>query len=132
MNPSTLALLLIVVPVGSAALTACFLRKYHALATLLSVLVATFYLGGALDLALSGARFEHSFEWLKLANLTINLGFKFDDLAALMLSIVGIVGFCVHIFSLGYMKDDPAKARYFAGLSIFMASMTGIVLVPMF
>jgi len=127
MNPSTLALLLIVVPVGSAALTACFLRKYHALATLLSVLVATFYLGGALDLALSGARFEHSFEWLKLANLTINLGFKFDDLAALMLSIVGIVGFCVHIFSLGYMKDDPAKARYFAGLSIFMASMTGIV-----
>jgi NADH-quinone oxidoreductase subunit L len=127
MNPSTLALLLIVVPVGSAALTASFLRQKHALATVLSVLVATFYLGGALHLALSGVRFEQSFEWLKLAHLSINLGFKFDDLAALMLSIVGIVGFCVHIFSLGYMKEDPAKARYFAGLSIFMASMTGIV-----
>ena len=127
MNPSTLALLLIVVPVGSAALTASFLRKKHALATLLSVLVATFYLGGALHLALGGARFESSYSWLKLANLSVDLGFKFDDLAALMLSIVGIVGFCVHIFSLGYMKEDPAKARYFAGLSIFMASMTGIV-----
>ncbi len=53
---------------------------------------------------------------------------KFDDLAALMLTIVGIVGLCVHVFSLGYMKDDAAKARYFGGLSIFMFSMIGIVL----
>jgi len=45
-----------------------------------------------------------------------------------MLVIVGVVGLCVHVFSLGYMHDDPAKARYFGGLSIFMASMVGIVL----
>ena len=57
----------------------------------------------------------------------ISLGFKFDDLAALMLVIVGIVGLCVHVFSLGYMHDDAAKARYFGGLSIFMFSMLGIV-----
>jgi NADH-quinone oxidoreductase subunit L len=45
-----------------------------------------------------------------------------------MLSIVGVVGLCVHVFSLGYMHDDAAKARYFGGLSIFMFSMIGIVL----
>jgi NADH-quinone oxidoreductase subunit L len=45
-----------------------------------------------------------------------------------MLSIVGVVGLCVHVFSLGYMRDDAAKARYFGGLSIFMFSMIGIVL----
>ena len=34
----------------------------------------------------------------------------------------------MHVFSLGYMRDDAAKARYFGGLSIFMFSMIGIVL----
>ena len=38
----------------------------------------------------------------------------------------------VHIFSLGYMKEDEAKARYFGGLSLFMFSMTGIVLASNF
>ena len=55
-------------------------------------------------------------------------GFAYDDLAALMLVIVGIVGLCVHVFSLGYMHDDPSKARYFGGLSVFLTSMIGIVL----
>ena len=44
-----------------------------------------------------------------------------------MLTIVGIVGLCVHVFSLAYMHEDDAKARYFGGLSIFMFSMLGIV-----
>jgi NADH-quinone oxidoreductase subunit L len=45
-----------------------------------------------------------------------------------MLSVVGVVGLCVHVFSLGYMRDDSARSRYYGGLSIFMFSMTGIVL----
>src|SRR6185369_9231579 len=69
-----------------------------------------------------------SLEWLRLGGFSLSLGFKFDDLAALMLCIVGVVGLCVHVFSLGYMKDDGAKARFFGGLSIFMFSMIGIVL----
>ncbi len=67
-------------------------------------------------------------EWLRLGNFSLSIGFKFDDLAALMLSIVAVVGLCVHVFSLGYMHDDQAKARFFGGLSIFMFSMIGIVL----
>src|SRR4030095_7585740 len=73
-------------------------------------------------------RFEGSVEWLRLGDLGLRLGIKFDDLAALMLVIVGVVGLCVHSFSLGYMDEDTSKARYFGGLSIFMFSMIGIVL----
>ena len=65
---------------------------------------------------------------MRLGSFSISLGIKYDGLAALMLSIVGVVGLCVHVFSLGYMHDDAGKARYFGGLSIFMFSMIGIVL----
>jgi NADH-quinone oxidoreductase subunit L len=73
-------------------------------------------------------RFDVSMPWLQLGDFTLSLGIKFDDLASLMLAIVGVVGFCIHVFSLGYMHDDAAKARYFGGLSVFMFSMIGIVL----
>ena len=84
-------------------------------------------LAGALWLALGGPRFEASREWLSLGDLTVSFGFNVNDLAALMLVIVAVVGLCVHVFSLGYMHDDAARARYFGGLSIFMFSMIGIV-----
>jgi len=45
-----------------------------------------------------------------------------------MMFIVTFIGMLVHIFSLGYMKDDDAKPRFFGALSLFMFSMTGIVL----
>ena len=45
-----------------------------------------------------------------------------------MLFVVSFVGFFIHVFSVGYMDDDKARGRFFAGLSIFMASMLGIVL----
>ncbi len=45
-----------------------------------------------------------------------------------MMFIVSFIGMLVHIFSLGYMKDDASKPRFFGGLSLFMFSMTGIVL----
>jgi NADH-quinone oxidoreductase subunit L len=68
--------------------------------------------------------------------LTIEVGMIFDPLSKSMLLIVTGVGLLVHIFSIGYMAHDPAKGRFFGGLSIFMFSMTGIVvstnLVEMF
>ena len=128
MTPARLAFLLLAAPLASAAFTACFLRRRGRAAAALSVGVAALILAGALWLGFSGERFEASREWLSLGGLIVSFGFKFDDLAALMLVIVALVGFCVHVFSLGYMSGDSAKGRYFAGLSIFMFSMTGIVL----
>ncbi len=49
-----------------------------------------------------------------------------------MLVLVTGVGALIHIYSLGYMRDDAGKARYFASLSLFMFSMLGIVLANNF
>ncbi|MFO1484429.1 MAG: NADH-quinone oxidoreductase subunit L [Verrucomicrobiaceae bacterium] len=45
-----------------------------------------------------------------------------------MMFIVTFIGMLVHIFSIGYMKGDEARPRFFGALSLFMFSMTGIVL----
>ena len=49
-----------------------------------------------------------------------------------MLVLVTGVGALIHIYSFGYMRDDEGKSRYFAGLSLFMFSMLGIVLANNF
>jgi proton-translocating NADH-quinone oxidoreductase chain L len=128
MTPIQTALLVLLAPLASAVLIALFLGRRGAAASAVSVLVCAFIAYGALSLALGGERFSASAEWLRFGSFSIALGIKYDDLAALMLCIVGVVGLCVHVFSLGYMHDDAGKARYFGGLSIFMFSMIGIVL----
>ncbi len=128
MDPATLASLVLLVPLASAAVIALLLRRRGGVASAVSVAAATALAAGALVLALHGGRFAAHVEWFRLGDFGFSFGFLFDDLAALMLSIVAVVGLCVHVFSLGYMSGDPGKARYFGGLSIFMFSMTGIVL----
>ncbi|HEY0944850.1 MAG TPA: proton-conducting transporter membrane subunit [Opitutaceae bacterium] len=122
------AILALVLPLGSAAIIALFLRRAGKIAAALSTATAGAIAVIAVILAMHGERFEASAEWLRLGEFSLSLGVKFDDLAALMLSIVGVVGFCIHLFSVGYMDDDGAKGRFFGGLSIFMFSMIGIVL----
>ena len=122
------AILVLVLPLISAAVIALFLRKRGTLASWVSTAAAGAIAALTLILLQHGERFENSVEWLRFGNFAVNLGIKFDDLAALMLFIVGVVGFLIHVFSLGYMHDDKAKARFFGGLSIFMFSMIGIVL----
>jgi NADH-quinone oxidoreductase subunit L len=127
MAPTTLALVTFLAPLVSATVIALLLRRSGAAASMLSTFAAAVVAAGSLALAFGGARFSVDMEWLRLGSFTLSLGIKYDDLAALMLAIVGVVGFCVHVFSLGYMHDDGARGRYFGGLSIFMFSMLGIV-----
>jgi len=122
------AITVLLLPLISAAVIALFLRRQGGIAAIVSTITAASIAAIALLLALRNVRFEDHTDWLTFGKFTLTLGIKFDDLAALMLVIVGIVGVCVHVFSLGYMKDDASKARYFGGLSIFMFSMIGIVL----
>ena len=128
MQPTQIALFTLLSPLVSAVIIALFFRRSGAIAATISVASAAVVAAGGLMLAYGGHRFDVSVEWFRFYDFGLSLGFKFDDLAALMISIVGVVGFCVHLFSLGYMADDEAKARFFGGLSIFMFSMLGIVL----
>jgi len=122
------AILILLLPLASAALIAFFLRQRGAVASYLSTGTAGAIAAISIILLQHGERFEASVEWLRFGSFTLSLGIKYDDLAALMLFIVGFVGFLIHLFSLGYMHDDSARARFFGGLSIFMFSMIGIVL----
>jgi len=122
------AILILLLPLASAVVIALFLRKRGAVASWLSTGIAGAIAAISIILLQHGERFESSVEWLRFGTFSVSLGIKYDDLAALMLFIVGFVGFLIHLFSLGYMRDDQARARFFGGLSIFMFSMIGIVL----
>ncbi|MBQ1960802.1 MAG: NADH-quinone oxidoreductase subunit L, partial [Akkermansia sp.] len=71
------------------------------------------------------------YTWLptKEGMTSLSMGLVTDALAMRMMLVVTGIGSLVHIFSLGYMKGDSSNlSRYFAGLSIFMFSMSTIVL----
>ncbi len=127
MSNEQLIVSLLVVPFLSALVIGIFFRRRHEIAAAVSIAAASVVLLGSLYLIFGNIREEFSYEWMTFGDYTVSMGFYFNDLAALLLFVVAVVGFLIHIFSLGYMKEDPGKARYFAGLSLFMFSMMGIV-----
>ncbi|MFB6345064.1 MAG: NADH-quinone oxidoreductase subunit L, partial [bacterium] len=68
------------------------------------------------------------YTWINLATFNITMGIYIDSLTAVMLMVVTGVGGLIHIYSVGYMEDDPGYYRFFAYLSLFSFSMLGIVL----
>lgn len=121
--------ILLFLPLAVAAANQLVLKK-TGLAPIISSAsaLATFILA----VLLLGKNETSHFAWASLGDFSINLGIKLDQLSTGMMIVVTGVGLLVHIFSLAYMKDDEAKARYFTGLSLFMFSMTGIVLADNF
>ncbi|HEX4200143.1 MAG TPA: proton-conducting transporter membrane subunit, partial [Chthoniobacterales bacterium] len=73
-----------------------------------------------------------SFNWIDLGSFQIRFGYLIDSFSKTMLLIVTGVGLLIHVYSLGYMQEDRGRSRYFAGLSLFMFSMLGIVLANNF
>lgn len=71
---------------------------------------------------------ELSVNWLSIGGLNVDFGLKLDPLSLMMLLVVTGVGGAIHLYSAGYMHDDPGWSRYFACLSLFTFSMLGIVL----
>ncbi len=66
--------------------------------------------------------------WITAGTLHIDFSFVLDQLSLVMLLIITGVGFLIHIYSVGYMHDDPGYARYFAYMNLFMFFMTVLVL----
>ena len=124
----TVALTVLLLPFLSALVTLLFLRKHGNIASLLSVATAGGILVLSLFLIFSESVPLKPYTWISLPGWELKFGFLIDAPARLLLFVVSFVGFLIHIFSLGYMADDNAKARYFGGLSIFMFSMLGITL----
>ncbi|MBI2202525.1 MAG: NADH-quinone oxidoreductase subunit L [Candidatus Rokubacteria bacterium] len=68
------------------------------------------------------------FTWIAAGDFETSVTAYVDPLAGVMLLVVTGVGFLIHLYSVGYMHDDPGYARYFAYLNLFVFSMTMLVL----
>jgi NADH-quinone oxidoreductase subunit L len=66
--------------------------------------------------------------WLPVDRLQVDVAFQVDQLAMVMLLVVTGVGSLIHLFSVGYMREDPGYARYFSYLNLFVALMLVLVL----
>jgi len=67
-------------------------------------------------------------EWLPAGDLQVAFALQLDQLAAVMILVVTGVGALIHVFSVGYMHEDPGYARYFAYLNLFVFFMLILVL----
>ncbi|MFN8641257.1 MAG: NADH-quinone oxidoreductase subunit L [Candidatus Binatia bacterium] len=75
-----------------------------------------------------GALLDRMYTWIHASPLTIEAAFRIDHLSSVMILIITGVGFLIHVYSLGYMHDDPDVARFFAYLNLFTTSMLILVL----
>jgi NADH-quinone oxidoreductase subunit L len=66
--------------------------------------------------------------WMFAGRLRVDFSLQIDQLSAVMLLVVTGVGSLIHIFSVGYMREDPGYARYFAYLNLFIVFMLVLVL----
>jgi len=66
--------------------------------------------------------------WLPVDRLQVDLAFQVDQLSIVMVLVVTGVGSLIHLFSVGYMREDPGYARYFAYLNLFVVFMLVLVL----
>jgi NADH-quinone oxidoreductase subunit L len=88
------------------------------------------------EIANPGNYYQSSYTWLSLAGapgpfpkgFSLVIGVLVDPISALMLIVVTVVGFLVMLYSIGYMHHEEGLPRYYAELSLFLTSMTGLVL----
>ena len=97
--------------------------------TILGVLVAFICSVMVLAQVGAGARFNATiYEWMVLGKLVMEVGFLIDGLSAMMMCVVTFVSLMVHIYTIGYMKDDPGYQRFFSYISLFTFSMLMLVM----
>ena len=68
------------------------------------------------------------YTWLMLGGYKFSVGFLVDSLTAMMMVVITIVSLMVHVYSIGYMHDDPGYQRFFSYLSLFTFSMLMLVM----
>ncbi len=70
---------------------------------------------------------KNVFDWIASGELSTQVGFRIDALSIIMCLVVTGVGFLIHVYSVGYMHDDPGFARYFTYLNLFVFMMLILV-----
>ncbi|BCI52320.1 NADH-quinone oxidoreductase subunit L [Mycolicibacterium litorale] len=107
-------------------------RWGHLLGT--AAAVASFVVGAALFAGMLGrpaedrAVHETLFSWVPVGALQVDFGLQLDQLSMCFVLLITGVGSLIHIYSIGYMADDPGRRRFFAYLNLFLAAMLLLVL----
>jgi NADH-quinone oxidoreductase subunit L len=91
-------------------------------------LAVFFAMRGAGEAALHAPFIQRYYEWMPVGDLHIDAAFQLDQLSMVMILVITGVGMLIHLFSVGYMQDDPSYPRYFAYLNLFVAFMLVLVL----
>ena len=97
------------------------------------VLLLAFALAVAIFAAMRGVEMHEPylltlFQWMPVGDLHIDAALQLDPLSMVMVLVITGVGSLIHIFSVGYMQDDPGYPRYFAYLNLFVFFMLLLVL----
>ncbi len=129
MNPDTLALASVVAPLVGFFLGLVVFRKHHAVAmgvVLMSgavslVSTALLLFGGPAEPHVVGAR------WFTIGDVAIDFGLLLDGRTRIMGAVVALITMCIQVYSLGYMKHDPGRGRFFAFLALFEWAMLTFV-----
>jgi NADH-quinone oxidoreductase subunit L len=69
----------------------------------------------------------NAFDWISSGDFSVPVGFRIDALSIIMCLVVTGVGFLIHVYSVGYMHDDPGFPRYFTYLNLFVFMMLTLV-----
>ncbi len=97
--------------------------------TILGVFIAFVISAMTLKDVIAGARFNATiYEWMVLGGLKMEIGFLIDGLSAMMMCVVTFVSLMVHIYTIGYMEEDPGYQRFFSYISLFTFSMLMLVM----
>ena len=128
----TAVILIILFPLAGAAVNGLFgyrLREASGyigaaavgLSWILSLRVLFWVMGG-------GELNEDVYAWIAAGSFKASVGFQVDALSTIMIVTVTTISFLIHVYSIGYMRNDPGFARFFAYLNLFVFSMLVLVL----
>ena len=134
MNPMLNLWLIPILPLAGAAINGFLGKKSSRQAV---TTIALFFSAAAFAMALWVAmRFsslsipyhEYLAHWIRSGSFSVDFEFYLDQLSLVMLLVVSGVGFLIHIYSVGYMWDDPSYYRFFTYLNLFMFFMLTLIL----
>jgi NADH-quinone oxidoreductase subunit L len=134
MNPMLNLWLIPILPLAGAAINGLLGKKSSRRAV---TTIALVFSGAAFAMALwvtmrfsslSVPYHENLAHWIRSGSFAVDFAFYLDQLSLVMLLVVSGVGFLIHIYSVGYMWDDPGYYRFFSYLNLFMFFMLTLVL----
>ncbi|OBF88322.1 NADH-quinone oxidoreductase subunit L [Mycobacterium sp. 852002-51152_SCH6134967] len=128
--------LTIALPLAGAAILLLGGRRADAWGHLLGCAAAlgSFVVGAVLFVDMLGrdaeqrAIHEALFSWVPVGGLQVDFGMQLDPLSMCFVLLITGVGSLIHIYSIGYMAEDPGRRRFFAYLNLFLSAMLLLVL----